>query len=53
MSIMWTGTPPGYTHLFAYDPQGGSYSDLGNPRFTITAPGIEQGILWAATGSDL
>jgi len=44
MSIMWTGTPPGYTPLFACDPQGGGYSDLGNPRFTMTAPGIEQGI---------
>ncbi len=41
-----TGAPPGYTHLFIYDPRGGGYSDLGNPRFTMTAPGIEQGIAW-------
>jgi hypothetical protein len=41
-----TCAPPGYTHLFVYDPLAGGYSDLGNPRFTMAAPGIEQGIAW-------
>ncbi len=41
-----TGAAPGYTHLFVYDPSGRGFSDLGNPRFTMTAPGIEQGIAW-------
>jgi hypothetical protein len=41
-----TGAAPGYTHLFVYDPTGRGFSDLGNPRFTMTEPGIEQGIAW-------
>jgi hypothetical protein len=40
------GASPGYAHLFNYDPKGGGFSDLGNPRFTMVAPGIEQGISW-------
>ncbi len=40
------GAPPGYSHLFSYDPHGAGYLDLGNPRFTMTEPGIEQGIFW-------
>ncbi len=40
------GAPPGYSHLFVYDPRAGGYTDLGNPRFTMTEPGIEQGIAW-------
>ncbi len=40
------GALPGYAHLFSYDPKGSGFFDLGNPRFTMTAPGIEQGIAW-------
>jgi hypothetical protein len=36
---------PGYSHLFSYTDQEG-FIDLGNPQFTMAAPGIEQGILW-------
>jgi hypothetical protein len=39
------GGRPGYAHLFSYDEQNG-FIDLGNPEFTMVAPGIEQGILW-------
>ena len=39
------GGHPGYTHLFSYDEQEG-FKDLGNPEFTMAAPGIDQGILW-------
>jgi hypothetical protein len=39
------GGAPGYSHLFSYDENEGFY-DLGNPEFTMVAPGIEQGILW-------
>lgn len=41
------GAPPGYAHLFSYDPKDGYY-DFGNPQFTMVAPGIEQGINWRA-----
>jgi hypothetical protein len=40
-----TGGQPGYSHLFRYTPEHG-FVDLGNPRFTMTEPGIEQGISW-------
>jgi hypothetical protein len=40
------GASPGYAHLFSYDPTGRGFMDLGNPRFTMTEPGIEQGIAW-------
>jgi hypothetical protein len=40
------GGAPGYSHLFSYDPQEGNFRDLGNPRFEMKAPGIEQGIWW-------
>jgi hypothetical protein len=40
------GGAPGYSHLFSYDPKTGSFRDLGNPRFEMKAPGIEQGIWW-------
>ncbi len=39
------GGKPGYSHLFSYNDQEG-FTDLGNPEFTMVAPGIEQGILW-------
>ena len=39
------GGQPGYAHLFSYDDLEG-FTDLGNPEFTMVAPGIEQGILW-------
>jgi len=39
------GAPPGYTHLFSYEPENG-FRDLGNPQFDMVAPGIEQGIGW-------
>jgi hypothetical protein len=39
------GSKPGYSHLFSYDDREG-FTDLGNPEFTMVAPGIEQGILW-------
>ena len=39
------GAAPGYAHLFSHDPSRG-FVDLGNPRFTMSAPGIEQGIAW-------
>jgi hypothetical protein len=39
------GAQPGYSHLFSYDDREG-FKDLGNPEFTMTAPGIGQGILW-------
>ncbi len=37
--------PGGYAHLFRYDPEHG-FTDLGNPRFIMKEPGIEQGIAW-------
>ena len=40
------GGRPGYAHLFSYEPGGKGFHDLGNPRFTMVAPGIEQGIFW-------
>jgi hypothetical protein len=40
------GASPGYVHLFSYDPSGRGFVDLGNPRFTMTEPGLEQGIAW-------
>ncbi len=40
------GAAPGYAHLFSYDPKIQGYVDLGNPRFTMTEPGLEQGISW-------
>jgi hypothetical protein len=40
------GGAPGTSHLFSYDPVSGNYRDLGNPRFDMKAPGIEQGIAW-------
>ena len=40
------GGAPGYSHLFSYDPLSGGFLDLGNPRFDMKAPGIEQGIPW-------
>ncbi|MCK0146703.1 hypothetical protein MWU78_13690 [Arenibacter sp. F26102] len=39
------GGTPGYAHLFRYDSDYGFY-DFGNPKFTMVAPGIEQGISW-------
>ena len=39
------GATPGYAHLFSYHPKTG-FRDLGNPEFTMTAPGLEQGIKW-------
>jgi len=39
------GGKPGYSHLFSYDAEEG-FRDLGNPRFMMVAPGIEQGIPW-------
>jgi hypothetical protein len=39
------GGQPGYSHLFSYNDQEG-FTDLGNPEFTMVAPGIQQGILW-------
>jgi hypothetical protein len=42
-----SGAAPGYAHLFVYEPKTG-FVDLGNPRFTMRAPGIEQGIAWRA-----
>jgi hypothetical protein len=41
-----TGGAPGYSHLFCYDPATQDFTDLGNPRFEMKAPGIEQGIWW-------
>ncbi len=41
-----TGGAPGYSHLFCYDPTTRNFTDLGNPRFEMKAPGIEQGIWW-------
>jgi len=41
-----TGRLPGYAHLFYYEPGGKGFVDLGNPRFTMVEPGIEQGIPW-------
>ncbi|WP_229253766.1 hypothetical protein [Dyadobacter sp. NIV53] len=40
------GGAPGYSHLFSYDEKGAGFVDLGNPEFTMAAPGIEQGIMW-------
>lgn len=40
------GGAPGYSHLFYYDEKGAGFVDLGNPEFTMVAPGIEQGIMW-------
>jgi hypothetical protein len=40
------GASPGYAHLFSYDPAGRGFVDLGNPRFTMTEPGLQQGIAW-------
>jgi hypothetical protein len=41
-----TGASPGYAHLFRYEPDGRGFTDFGNPRFIMKAPGIEQGIAW-------
>jgi hypothetical protein len=41
-----TGAQPGYAHLFYYEPAGRGFVDLGNPRFDMKEPGIEQGIAW-------
>jgi len=41
-----SGASPGYAHLFSYDPGGRGFVDLGNPRFTMTEAGLEQGIAW-------
>jgi hypothetical protein len=41
-----TGGAPGYTHLFYYAPNDQNFADLGNPRFEMKEPGIEQGIWW-------
>jgi hypothetical protein len=41
-----SGGAPGYSHLFSYGPNGSGFLDLGNPRFTMVAQGIEQGIFW-------
>ena len=40
------GALPGYAHLFSYAPDKEGFKDYGNPQFTMTAPGIEQGIDW-------
>jgi hypothetical protein len=40
------GAAPGYAHLFTYDTRLEGFADLGNPRFTMIGPGIEQGIMW-------
>ena len=40
------GGAPGYSHLFCFDPAAQNFVDLGNPRFEMKAPGIEQGIWW-------
>jgi hypothetical protein len=40
------GAAPGYAHLFTYDAKVDGFVDLGNPRFTMVGPGIEQGIWW-------
>ena len=40
------GAAPGYAHLFTYDARLDGFIDLGNPRFTMVGPGIEQGIWW-------
>jgi hypothetical protein len=40
------GATPGNAHLFSYNPAGRSFIDLGNPRFLMKEPGIEQGIFW-------
>ena len=40
------GGAPGYSHLFCYDPREQNFTDLGNPRFEMKGPGIEQGIWW-------
>lgn len=42
------GRPPGYAHLFSYEPNGEGFRYYGNPRFPMVAPGIEQGIKWRA-----
>lgn len=39
------GGAPGYSHLFSYSPSEG-YRDLGNPRFPMVEPGLEQEIPW-------
>ena len=41
-----TGGAPGYSHLFCYEPTRQNFTDLGNPRFEMKGPGIEQGIWW-------
>lgn len=40
------GGAPGYSHLFYYDEKDNGFVDLGNPEFTMAAPGIDQGIMW-------
>lgn len=40
------GGAPGYSHLFYYSPSGQGFVDLGNPRFDMVEPGLEQGIPW-------
>ena len=41
-----SGGSPGYSHLFTYSASGQGFVDLGNPRFNMSEPGIEQGIAW-------
>ena len=41
------GGKPAETHLFTWSEEEG-FIDLGNPQFTMKAPGIEQGIDWRA-----
>lgn len=40
------GAPPGYAHLFVYDPQNGGFKDLGNPGSLMLAPEIAENIPW-------
>jgi hypothetical protein len=41
------GGKPGYSHLFYYEADGRGFVDLGNPQFTMKAPGIlKNGISW-------
>ena len=42
------GGAPGYSHLFRYDPRTRGFRDLGNPRFRMHEPGMEQPIPWRA-----
>lgn len=40
-----SGGPPGYTHLFAWDPARG-FMDYGNPIFAMKDAGMEDPIAW-------